>query len=175
MKRLKILAVLSLILLGSYAVQAQQTKKQKTAAEFKAMIENKKFVFVAQYANPLGGGHRYLNYDYNISIKPDSVISYLPYFGVVQFDPPLYPTQDGIMFTSTHFSYQTTARKKGNYLIIIKPTDAKYIQNIYLNVSTNGNASADFTITNRTSISFDGYIVESLKPDNKLAKQESKR
>jgi len=155
-----------LIALSSYSLRAQN-KKQLKAAEIKSLVDSKNFTFMAQYADPLGGGHRYLTSDYDVVIKPDSVNSYLPYFGRVTFDPPIYPTQDGIMFKSTKFGYQTTVKKNGMYLITITPTDAKYIQKLYLTVSPNGYASLQVTITNRDAISYDGFVTAT--PSKKAA------
>ncbi len=158
MKSFKYIIAASLLFINAHALLAQTAKQNKEAA-IKQMLQDKNYTFVAQYANPLGGGHRYLTTDYTLRVKPDSVISYLPYFGVVTFDPPVYPTDDGIKFTSTKFGYQSAAGKKDKYTITITPKDAKYIQRLVLLTSTSGYASLIVTITNRYSISYDGYIV----------------
>jgi hypothetical protein len=169
MNALKYTAVLLVTLLFSTGLKAQTVKQAKEAAT-KAMLENKNFTFVAQYANPLGGGHRYLNYDYDLRVRPDSVISYLPYFGTVQFAPPYNPTDDGIKFTSTKFGYQQVVKKKDKYVITITPKDAGYVQRLVLTTSTSGYANLQILITNRTAINFDGYITETPKKTDLAAK-----
>lgn len=167
------------------AVAQDTTQKAKTRAERKALkaadikklIDGKAFTFHAQYANPLGGGvmslngqlinisptgsgHIYLNYDYDVRIRPDSVIAYLPYYGRTTFDPAINPSDNGIKFTSTKFGYNAKTGKKGNTLINITPTDAKYNRKMILDISESGSATLQLIITNRNAISYDGYIEE---------------
>lgn len=162
MSALRYTAVLIVALLCSTGLKAQNNKKAKEAAT-KTLIESKNYTFVAQYANPLGGGHRYLNYSYDLRVRPDSVIAYLPYFGVVQFAAPYNPTDDGVKFTSTKFGYQQVIKKKNKYIITITPKDAGYIQRLTLTTSTSGYANLQILITNRTSINYDGYITDTPK------------
>jgi hypothetical protein len=184
MKILKYIVVLTaLIMACSYSSFAQDTtrkvtkqeRKKMKAEEVKRLLESKKFTFQAQYANPLGGGvtslngrlinisptgsgHIYLNYYYDLKVRPDSVISFLPYFGRTTFAPSLNPSDAGVKFTSTKFDYETKAGKKGNSIITITPKDAGYNQKMILEVSSNGSATLQLIITNRTTISYDGYI-----------------
>lgn len=179
MKKLTYIFVLFALLAGGTTfAQKPGSKEAKNAAkatEIKNLLDQKNYVFKAQYANPLGGGttsiqgrqinltpggtgHIYLNYDYDVRIKPDSVISYLPYYGTITFDAPYNPIDDGIKFKSTKFGYDVKQGKKGRTVITITPQDAKYIQKLVLDVSSNGYANLSLTITNRYSISYDGYI-----------------
>ncbi|QJD98194.1 DUF4251 domain-containing protein [Mucilaginibacter robiniae] len=179
MKNLGYIFLLLMLLTSSitYAQQpdSKEAKKAAKVADIKNLLDQRNFVFKAQYANPLGGGttalngklinitpggtgHIYLNYDYDVKIRPDSVISFLPYYGTITFDPPYSPTDDGIKFTSTKFGYKVKQSKKGRTIITITPQDAKYIQKLILDVSPEGYANLNINITNRYSISYDGYI-----------------
>ena len=187
MKTLKHIAFLTL-LLNSYLYSAfaqdtikktstREERKTMKAADVAKLINSKTFTFHAQYANPLGGGmmslngqlinisptgsgHIYLNYNYDVRIKPDSVIAFLPYYGRTTFDPPVNSNDNGVKFTSTKFGYNTKTKKKGNTVITITPTDAKYNRKLILDVTPSGTASLQIIITNRNSISYDGYIEE---------------
>lgn len=186
MKKLKYLLLLTtLTTVGVQAVKAQDTTKKATraernamkAADVKKLLDSKKFTFKAQYANPQGGaitnlngrlinlspdgtGHIYLNYDYDVKVRPDTVTAFLPYYGRTTFDPAINPTDNGIKFTSTKYGYTSKAGKKGLNTITITPEDAKYNRKMILEVSDNGTARLQMIITNRNSISFDGYITE---------------
>jgi hypothetical protein len=154
-------------------------RKAMKVAEVKKLLESRNFVFKAQYANPLGGaittlngrqfnispdgtGHIYLNYNYDVKVKPDSVTAYLPYYGRTTMAGGYNtdPKDSGVMFTSTKFGYASKTSKKGNTTITITPTDAKYNRQMILEVSENGSAQLRMTITNRNAISYDGYIAE---------------
>jgi hypothetical protein len=184
MKALKYL--LLIVMFSSVKIcftQAQGTKADKQAAKvaaIKKLIDSKKFVFVAQYANPIGGGitslngrmisvvpntngnagRVYLSSSYDVTVRPDSVITYLPYFGTAQFDAGYNPTDGGIKFTSTKFGYATEKGKKGFTQVTVTPTDAKYNQKMTFNISPNGEATLSMNITNKSFISYDGYIAE---------------
>jgi len=133
-------------------------KKKAKQDAVKALVESQHYTFIAQYANPLGGGHRYLTSDYDLRIRKDSLIAYLPYFGRAYFDVPYNANDGGIKFTSTKFTYTATAKKKGGWDVVIKPSDAKYIETINLYISADGYTNAQFTITNKSAISFDGIL-----------------
>lgn len=157
MSKLKYIVLLvSAVMLGSSTFA--QTKTSAKDAAIKQAIEAKHYKFVAQYADPQRGGHRYLNSDYDLRIRPDSVIAYLPYFGRGYFDIPYGSNDDGVKFTSTKFTYTSTVKKKGGWEVVIIPQDVKYMQKIILNISSNGNTYTQFQITNRDGIAFDGYI-----------------
>jgi hypothetical protein len=169
MRTLKYICTLfmAVSLLGcAMAQNTKEQKKQAKAQEIKQLIDSKNFVFIAQYANPLAGGHRYLNYDYDLRLNKDSLVSYLPYFGRVNFDPPIYPTQDGIMFTSTNFGYAVKENRNGSWDVLFTPQDVKYDRQLRLTVQQSGYATLTVNIVNRDPISFDGYV-DKAKPKGK--------
>ena len=55
--------------------------QEKDPAVVKALVESKNYVFKADYVNPQTGRSRSLTSEYDLTIKPGEVISYLPYFG----------------------------------------------------------------------------------------------
>lgn len=130
---------------------------QDSNQDIKTMVEAKRYVFVAQNATPLGGRLVQLNGEYDLRIRPDSVIAFLPYFGRA-YSAPIDPTKGGIQFTSTQFEYMQTPRRKGGYEIVIKPTDVQDPRQLTLTVSAGGNASLQVISNNRQAISFSGYI-----------------
>jgi hypothetical protein len=162
MKTLRnILILLLVVVAGLNVANAQTSKKDKKAADqaaIKTSVDTKHYTFKANYVLPMRGGGRALNYDYDLRVTKDSVIAYLPYFGRAYFDLPYNPTDGGIKFTSTKFSYDVKDKKKGGWEITIKPTDAKNIDHLILNISTDGYASLSITSFNRDFITFDGYI-----------------
>src|ERR1700760_370132 len=89
MKTLKnILLLLLIIGAGSNLAHAQAAngKNQTKEAGVKMKIDAKRYTIVANYVLPQRGGGRQLTSDYELRITPDSVISFLPYFGRAYFD-----------------------------------------------------------------------------------------
>ncbi|OKS85942.1 DUF4251 domain-containing protein [Mucilaginibacter polytrichastri] len=163
MKYLKHIIILLITITAFNAVSAQPTKEDKKKAKqdaVKALVESQHYTFTAQYANPQGGGHRFLSSDYDFKVRKDSLIAYLPYFGRAYFDVPYNSNDGGIKFTSTKFTYTAIAKKKGGWDIKIKPADVKYIDTINMYISADGYANVQFTITNKSAISFDGILMD---------------
>ena len=119
-------------------------------------INSKSFVFKAQTVVPMSGSLRYLTSDYDVRLKGDSIVTYLPYFGRAY--SVTYGERGGIDFTSTKFDYKVTPRKRGGWDVSIKPNDASNVQELNFFISENGSASLQVTSQNKQPISFNGYI-----------------
>jgi hypothetical protein len=162
MKTFKNILILLLIAVaGLNIADAQATKKdKKLSKEFrvKTSVDEKRYTFLATYVLPQRGGGRQLTSDYDLRIMPDSVVSFLPYFGRAYFDVPYGGGDGGMKFTSTKFTYEVKEKKKGGWEISIKPSDVKNIDRLLLNISADGYASLSINSTNRDFITFDGYL-----------------
>ncbi|WP_028786916.1 DUF4251 domain-containing protein [Terrimonas ferruginea] len=149
--------LLSIMLLWSAPAFAQNMD----AATVKRIVEGKNYVVQAQmvtsrYGPPTPG--RSLTSDYDFTVTPDSIISYLPYFGRA-YTAPTNPANSGIMFTSTQYDYTAKKSKKG-WEITIRPKDNRDIQAVFLDISDSGNSQIRVNSYNRESISFSGTLVE---------------
>jgi hypothetical protein len=155
MKKLgyKLLLAGALFIAATAGVAAQS----KDAALNKRIVEEKNFVFVAQQALPARGRTIQLTGGYDFTMNGDSAIAYLPFFGRA-FTAP-YGGEGGIQFTSTSFIYNVV-EKKNRWEISIKPNDASNIQQIYIDVSSNGYATMRVNSINRSPMAFTGYITE---------------
>lgn len=151
--RIRSALLLSAIVTFSLVAVAQE----KDPAKVRAMVEAKNFVFKADYVNPQTGRSRNLTSEYDLTIKPGEVISYLPYFGRAYSAP--INSEGGIKFTSTDFDYKLLKQKEHSWDISIRPKDANDVQEMFLTVFDNGTASLRVNSLNRQSISFRGYIV----------------
>lgn len=145
-----------------------QTKKQvrnaAKAAEVKKQMDAKNFTFQARYMYPLGGGQRYLNTDYDVRVTKDSVIAFLPYFGVAFSGAGYNSNEDnGIKFISTKFDYQSELKKNGTWYVVIKPQDSRTTNQLVFNISPNGSTDLSVISTNRQRIRFDGYLKDNPK------------
>jgi Domain of unknown function (DUF4251) len=129
-------------------------------------IETKNFIFKASSATPQRGRMRQLTSEYELVVRPDTMVSFLPYFGRA-FTAPINPSEGGIKFTSTNFTYAGEKKKRG-WEIKIKPKDVSDVTTLYLTVFENGSASLRVNCVNRTPISYNG-IVEEGKPPGKKA------
>jgi hypothetical protein len=69
------------------------------------------------------------------------------------------PSKNAMDFTTKDFDYSTTPQKKGGWIVTIKPKDYKEVQQMTLNISSDGYASLQVISTNRQAISYNGVIV----------------
>ncbi len=163
MKKLRsVTAIFIALVCLSYlpTAQAQESKKDKKAKksrELKELLEGKRFTFRAQQAYPMGGGTWQLTSQYDFTVKGDSAICFLPYFGRA-FTAPINPSEGGVKFTSTKFDYQLKARRKGGWEIQLKPRDVANIQFISMSITESGYGSLQVTDNTRQPIRFDGIV-----------------
>ena len=148
-----ILSVLTLFIVLASSSQAQDLDP----ATVQKAVETKNYVFKAQSATPQRGGFRQLTPEYELLVKPDTVVSYLPYFGR-SFSAPINSSESGIKFTSMNYKYSVKKKKKNRWDITIEPTDVSDIRDLSLTVFDNGRASLRVNSNNRDAISFDGYL-----------------
>lgn len=154
-----IAVVIFLTTLFSSYLYAQKKPDSKELA-IEKLITARSYVFKAQTVLPTSPtANRQLSSDYDVKFSPDTIISYLPYFGRA-YNAPMDPTKGGIQFTSTKFDYTQTARKKGGWDIVIKPHDTQDTRLMSLSVSETGYASLQVISNNRQPITFNGYITE---------------
>ena len=99
MKRLSYFILFSLFFATTFGQDKQETAQA---------IEAKHYIFRAQTALPQTGAARQLTSSYDVTVRNDTVIAYLPYFGRA-YSAAIGRTPSGIDFTSTKL--HTISRK----------------------------------------------------------------
>ena len=124
--------------------------------EIAQAINNDRWDFTAEYAQPLSGQRRYINGSYYVHCRKDTLIVALPYYGRLNSAAGA-SNQDPLDFKSTDFKITKEKRKKGGWLVTIKPSNSE-VQSMNFTFFDNGTAQANFTMTNRSAIDFSGKI-----------------
>ena len=150
MKRL----LVAIIMIAFIACNKYQSPQE--AALTQQLVTSQDFLFKAESAHPLNGRVLQLTPGYDLRISKDTLVAYLPFFGRAYL-PPVSPTEGGIQFTSTNFKYKITQVKNG-WDVLIQPLDTREVQDLILNISTEGHASLSVTSTNRQQMNFQGYV-----------------
>jgi hypothetical protein len=127
------------------------------SAVVRKAVETKNYIFKAQTATPQRGGFRQLSSEYDFVVKPDTIVSYLPYYGRA-FSAPINTSDAGLQFTSTSYEYSVKNKKKDRREIMIKPKDVSRVRDLNLTVFDNGRASLRVNSNDREAITFDGYL-----------------
>lgn len=161
--KLKIYAIIILLFTACTSQKSSMTTAIADMVEEQAYVFKAQSVFPTEDARynprlmfPTGNNLYHLSSGYDLKLTPDSVVAYLPYFGR-SFTAPVNPSEGGIKFISTDFSYKKNIRK-GNYEIEIVPADNREVRNLYLTISPNGYSSLRILMQNKTPISFNGVV-----------------
>ncbi|MEO6489908.1 MAG: DUF4251 domain-containing protein [Ferruginibacter sp.] len=153
MKNLLFLSIFCLFILPFAGLKAQNTSSTELAKK----IEKHEFSFVATSMKPLKGPSRNLNSLYDVVVKKDTVISYLPFIGVSRL-APMSNEEAGIKINSQKFEYLVTDNKGDNWTVQIKFNDQPEIREFYFTIFDNGTANLDVKGTYRDPISFRGFV-----------------
>ena len=124
--------------------------------ELAQAINKDRWDFTAEYAHPVSGQRRYITGSYYVQCRKDTLIVALPYYGRLNSAAGA-SNQDPLDFKSTDFKLTKEKRKKGGWLVTIKPSNSE-VQSMNFTFFDNGTAQANFTMANRSAIDFSGKI-----------------
>ena len=124
--------------------------------EITQAINNDRWDFTAEYAQPFSGQRRIITGSYYVQCRKDTLIVALPYYGRLNSAAGA-SNQDPLDFKSTDFKLTKEKRKKGGWNVTIKPSNSE-VQSMNFTFFDNGTAQANFTMTNRSAIDFSGKI-----------------
>src|SRR6187397_3617838 len=124
--------------------------------EIAQAINNDRWDFTADYAYPSYGKSRNITGVYYVQCRKDTLIVALPYYGKLNSAAGA-SNENPLDFKSTDFKLTKEKRKKGGWLVTIKPSNSE-VQSMNFTFFDNGTAQANFTMTNRSAIDFSGKI-----------------
>jgi hypothetical protein len=146
-----------MFLMVSVAV-AQKKDKEEVKARIAEMVANETLSFRAEMVYPQGRPSRYLSeLYYLLTVNDKKVVCDLPYFG--EAHQASLANDGGIKFTSTNYTIEKKQVKKG-WVIIIKMKDNQDVKECTLNVYDSGSANLVIVSNTRSTISYDGRIIE---------------
>jgi hypothetical protein len=150
-----LLLVLTGLTAGS-ALSAQDKKEERREAVHQ-LVTSKNYEIEVNLAQPLSGHSINLTTPYSLTVRGDSVISYLPYYGRAYSVP--YGGGKGLNFSAPVSNYRMTPNaKKGSYRISFTTKSDEDTYQFRLTVFDSGSASVDVSMQNRQSISFQGDL-----------------
>ncbi|MDD4425418.1 MAG: DUF4251 domain-containing protein [Mariniphaga sp.] len=131
-------------------------RKEKRMEEVKQWITERSFLFEATHAQPSGGGSLSLTHTYGVELKGDTLISYLPFFGVAyQVD---FGNRNSPMDFTQPIQRIETEESKDGYLIKLEVKNNMDNLSYTWHISSQGFATLHVTSTSRRAISYTGQI-----------------
>ena len=128
-----------------------------TQDELAQAINNDRWDFTAEYAHPASGQRRYITGSNYVQCRKDTLIVSLPYYGRLNSAAGA-TNENPLDFTSTDFKLTKEVRKKGGWMVTINNPHSE-VRSMSFTFFDNGNAQANFIMTNRTGIDFSGKVV----------------
>lgn len=125
-------------------------------AAVKAKIESRDYTIDVDRMIPTKGRTVSLTWPYSVTIKGDSINSYLPYFGEAY--SAVIGRQDGLNFEGTVYNYKTSITKKGDTKIEFSAHTFEDRYNYDITVYPNGAATVHVSPDRKSSVSFDGKL-----------------
>ncbi|HRO44995.1 DUF4251 domain-containing protein [Agriterribacter sp.] len=122
-----------------------------------AAVAADNWVFSANQALPQRGRSRNLTGGYEVACRKDTLLFYLPYFGRA-YSATIGETTSPLNFKTTDFSFSKTNNDKGRWNITVVPKDYREVQSCDFTLYENGTAQLNVQMTNRSSISFSGFV-----------------
>jgi len=150
---------LFIFLLGALFLGCSSSKvmTKPNLEDISNMINSQNFTFIAERVNPLRGSSRILTSYYDVVVKKDTLICYLPYFGRA-YQAPVDPSKGALDFKSHKFTYNVTLNNNDEWQVYIHPDDYSDVQQLYFQIFGNGTATLNVVNTNRDAISFYGHV-----------------
>jgi len=140
----------------AFFISCSRQSVPKSSAAIDELIQGKRFIFVANTASPMRGGTRFLTGASDLTIRNDTIISFLPYYGTAT-SAPMTSDEAGIKFTTYGAEY-TLRQNKGLWEINIILSDQPNTNRMILIVSPSGHATLDVRSKFRDAITFQGNI-----------------
>lgn len=119
-------------------------------------LDSRRYSIDIQTMYPRRGGGRTVSYGFSLTVKGDTLVSYLPYFGRAYSLP--YGGGKGLNFTERIGSYHEQLTPKGSRHIELQTRNDEDNYLFTIDIQANGRAYIHLQPHQRESISYDGEV-----------------
>ena len=140
----------------SLSAQSRSEKKARTEQAVRQALEKKDYTIDVTYMNPRRGPGRALTDSYTLTVRHDSLLSYLPYVGEAYTVP--YGGGKALNFSAPISEYTAEPGKKERTTVRIKVENEEDNYTYTLTIFPDGGTTINVQPTQRQSISFNGEM-----------------
>ena len=133
-----------------------QVTSPVTQNEIAQAINNDRWDFSADHAQPSYGRSRNIMGSYFVQCRKDTLVVSLPYYGKLNSTAGA-TNENPLDFKSVNSKIEKQEKKKGKWIVTIKP-DYSEVRSMSFTFFDNGSAQVNFIMTNRSGINFSGKI-----------------
>ena len=158
MKKILLIITAAVIMAACATTDKQKgyDKKKEKAEMIDKAVSNRDFKISVRTAYPNRGRSVPLTTDFELRVKGDSVMSYLPYFGRAYNIP--YGGGQGLNFSAVMSDFKITQPKRDKKHIEFNVKNDEDTYKFYIDVFDNGKAAINVIPQQRESISFNGDV-----------------
>lgn len=139
-----------------------KTVRNEQASAVKQQIESRRYKISVNRMLPGRGPSQYLSSSYSLTVKGDTVISYLPFIGQAYSLP--YGGGKGLNFESIITVYTVTFDAKGKAQISLQTHSENEALRYHIEIFDDGTSSIRVMSNNRQSVSFHGRLEKEMPP-----------
>ncbi len=150
-----ILGVVSCSTLTQAEREALNAKRTKYV---NSVLNKRRYTIDVTMMYPRRGGAEVLTSNWSVEVKGDTLVSYLPYFGVAH--EASFGSNPGLNFTAPIKSYQDSGFKKGKRLIQLKTDSEDDNLQYQFEIMDNGSTSIEVISRKKDGIGYSGRITE---------------
>lgn len=152
---------LILVLVGCKSAHTGKASAEEEQIALKKQLDSKDYVIEVNRVIPMGGKSVSPSTLYSLTIKGDSVFSYLPYYGRAYSVP--YGGGEGMRFEALMKDYRIKYGKKGHARVTFTSQTKEDTYKFSMEIYPGGSSSIDVTSINRQRISYYGTLADPRK------------
>ena len=145
------------VLGGCASSEERAAQKAEFSRKVKAALDKRAYKISINRMLPMQGASRSVSYGYSVTVKNDSLFSYLPYFGRA-YDVP-YGGGKGLSFDAPIGHYHEIQSNNGSRQIDIELKNEEDNYTYHITVFDNGSSLIDVQARKRERISYNGEII----------------
>ena len=145
------------VLGGCASSEERAAQKAEFSRKVKAALDKRAYKISINRMLPMQGASRSVSYGYSVTVKNDSLFSYLPYFGRA-YDVP-YGGGKGLSFDAPIGHYHEIQSNNGSRQIDIELKNEEDNYTYHITVFDNGSSSIEVQARKRERISYNGEII----------------
>ena len=145
------------VLGGCASSEERAAQKAEFSRKVKAALDKRAYKISINRMFPMQGASRSVSYGYSVTVKNDSLFSYLPYFGRA-YDVP-YGGGKSLSFDAPIGHYHEIQSNNGSRQIDIELKNEEDNYTYHITVFDNGSSSIDVQARKRERISYNGEII----------------
>lgn len=163
MKKILSFAIVALMAVGlascagpKLTAAEKQQRARRMADEVAERLNDRRFTIDITYMQPLHGPSKHVDYGFSLEMRGDSIVSYLPYFGVAYSVP--YGGGKGLNFTATINNWQLSQTKADMHEAMVDVSNGEDRLLYRIDVYADGNSQIDVWANERDPISYTGRM-----------------